>query len=189
MSVEVEDVIRRLLRRALSVIYVTVGFFLILTWVWGNYVGVIALVIAYLVCASILYPHVFRPLIKFREVTKVLSRGTTSVFKVFGSLSSAFGLAAVALLITKQFYSVPTYLVPLMGALATLVSLVAMVLALLKSPKLYGLPEALATAVLGLAIVLYFIRPSTVLPITGASFMCLGMYTYYFYYVRAGEGF
>ena len=64
MSVEVEDVVKKLLRGALSVIYITVVFFLVLTWLWGNYVGVTALVIAYLVRASILYPHVFRPLIR-----------------------------------------------------------------------------------------------------------------------------
>gem|GEM_PF-6279067 len=184
MSEEIMVVARRLLRRALSVVYMSVGFFLVLIWVWGDYVGVIPIAIAYLVIASLLYGHVFRPLYRFRRIQSILSGRQVSLFKAMGFIISAFGLAAILSMILREYLELPDYVAPLMGIIATALSITVLLVAITGSPKLMGAPEILVVIILTASIILYLVKPSLVLPITGASLMGAGMYTYYLYYLK-----
>ena len=185
MSDEILDVAKRLLRRALSTIYMSVGFFLVLLWIWEDYIGVLALVIAYLICASILYGHVFKPLVKYRKLSSLMGYRPLNIFKILGFTASAFGLLAIAATIISKYYTIPTHIIPLSGIVAVIVSIVALIIAIYSSPEFFGLPETVTILLLALTIVIYLIRPSLVLPIIGTSFMALGMYTYWLYYLRA----
>ncbi len=185
MGVDVLVVAKRLLRRALSVVYTSVGFFMVLAWVWRDYVGVTVIAIAYLVGASILYGHVFKPLIRFREVARVFSGcKTVNVVKYLGFTASAFGLSAIVSMVLSSYLNIPGYVTPLLGIIATVVSIILLLIGVYGSIELFDPPEIGVIVLLGLAIVLYVVKPSLVLPIVGCSFMCLGMYTYYLYYSK-----
>jgi len=188
MSEEILDIAKRLLRRALSTIYISVGFFLVVFWVWEDYIGVSALVIIYLICASILYSHVFKPLVKYRKLSSIMGYNSLNIFKILGFTASAFGLIAIVTTIIKEYYyTIPDYIISLAGLLAVIVSVIALIIAIYGSPKLFGLPEIAAIIILASTIVIYLFRPSLVLPIIGTSFITLGVYTYCIYYLRAKD--
>lgn len=178
-------VVRRLLRRALSVIFMSVGFFMVLTWVWGNYVGEAAIAIAYLIAASLLYSHVFKPLLRFRDVSRYLPRRGPNVFKYGGFTASALGILALATTLAKALTPIPSYIPALLGASAVATAVATLVAAALSSSGLLGLPEALASLIIALSIPLYLVKPSLVLPVVGASLMATGMFTYWAYYLRS----
>ncbi len=175
---------KRLLRRALAVVYMSVGFFLILVWIWGDYIRVIPIVITYFVVASLLYGHVFRPLARYRRIQSVLMGIDVNVFKIFGFTASLLGLLAIATVILREYMNLPGNITPLMGILATIVSVIALLTAIIGSPRLLGIPEILVMVILVGAIILYLVKPSYVLPVTGASLIIVGMYTYWSFYLR-----
>ncbi len=183
MGVEVVVIAKRLLRRALSVIYMGIGFFMVLAWIWRDYVGVVVIAIAYLIGASILYGYVFKPLFRFRELA-ILTTGRANMFKYLGFTASLFGLAALLSMIIGKYVEIPSYTTPLLGMIAIVVSISILLIGVYGSPKLLDLPDIIAILLLGSSIIIYLVKPSLVLPVIGSSFMVLGMYTYYLYYLK-----
>ncbi len=184
MGEEVLIVAKRLLRRALSTVYTSVGFFLVLTWIWGDYIGIIPIAIAYLVIASLFYGHVFRPLIRFRKIQSMVTGYSVNVYKIMGAIISVFGLTAILSMILRNYLGIPEYVTPLTGIIATVLSIIVLLIAIIGSPDLFEAPEIMVVIVLLLSIILYILKPSLVLPVTGASLMGIGLYTYRVYYLK-----
>lgn len=174
-------IVKRLLRRALSVIYISIGFFMVLAWIWSNYLGVAVIAVAYLVGASIIYGYIFKPLIRYREF---IASKTVEINKVLGIIASIFGLSAMITMIIREYIELPVNLPAYLGLSAVIVSLILLLIGLFGSSELFGVPEIGAIVLLGATLILYLLKPAYVLPVIGTSFMCLGMYTYWLYYMK-----
>ena len=182
MGNDVETVVKRLLRRALSTIYLSVGFFLILAWAWRNYLGIVITAIAYIATASIVYSHVFRPLFRLRDVCSLLRHEPARVVKVLGAAASCLGLVALVLSILSALAKVPRNVVPLAGSVATVLAVGSLSYLVARS-RLASVVDAIAVANLALAIITYFAAPGLALPLAGTVFLALGIYGYASYYL------
>ncbi len=178
------NVALKLMRRALSVIYMSVGFFLAMIWALGSYTTLI--IVAYLAVASVIYPHVFRPIIRFRKVAVALgiSPKREKFYTTLGFTVSGMGLGAVLLTLAGTYGLIQLNVAPLLGMLATLLSLAGIMIGLVGAPGVFGVSEGGGLAVLLIAIVMYLIRPDLVLPVTAVLFMTLGVFSYWWCYLR-----
>ncbi len=182
---DIHRVIQKVLARALSAVYISIGFFMVLLWLWSDYVGVVAISVAYLVAASILYSHVFRPLIRYHRIYDIMGVRTVDIYKILGFTASVFGLLALLLSIMSNYFTTLSHYIPLLGLLAIIVSIAMLTYSVIQQNSLFRKEMSIMTiVVLGATLVLYTISPNLVLPIVGTLFMSMGMYSYWLYYLK-----
>ncbi len=187
MVEELVEVEARLVRKALSIVYISIGFFMVLAWLWESEVGLTAVAITYLATASVIFPHVFKPLIRFSRYSALLGTKWVATVKVFGFVASAFGVAALLATALGPCIVGAGQAAPILGLAATSVAIITLFIAALMPAHLFGFPEAGAVTVFAATVVTYAVRPSFALPTFGAAFMCLGALTYWLYYVKPGS--
>ncbi len=185
MSRELACITRKLLRRALAVVYASVGVFTFLVWVWRNPVGLAIIGLAYIAVASTIYSHVFRPLIRARHIAPIIT-GSPRIPRIsmyLGYTASVLGVTALILSIAKAFmgYEVLAKVIPLLGLLAIMVTIVLLVISSYGLPNLMKPLDSAIIPILVFIVVTYMIEPSIVLPVSSLSFIMLGIAMYMAY--------
>ncbi len=182
---DIQRVLQKILVRALSAVYTSIGFFMVLLWILNDYVGVVAISIIYLVVASTLYSHVFRPLIRYHKIYDTIGIKTVNIYKILGSIASIFGLSALLLSIMGNYIATLSQYIPLLGLLAIIVSIAMLTYSVIQQSSLFREEMFIMTiAVLGVTLILYIIASNLVLPIVGTLFISIGVYSYWLYYLK-----
>jgi len=185
MLSEIEAVARRLVRRALAVMYLSIGGFALLAWLWRSVVGAIVVGVVYVVLASALYSHVFRPVLRARALEPLLARRGASlrIVRALAALVSCVAMAAlVASALRLEVHGL--MLAPLLGASSALLASAMLVYAL-RGSRLSSAPDILAALCIGLAVLLYVLTPSLVLPVVGSVMLVAGCWSYALYRAEA----
>ena len=185
MVSEIEAVARRLVRRALAVMYLSIGGFALLAWVWRSAVGTITVAAIYIALASALYSHVFRPVLRVHALKPLLARRGFSPRFVRALASAVSCVAMVALVASALRLEVRgLMLAPLLGASSALLASAMLVYAL-RGSRLSSASDILAASCIGLAVLLYVLTPSLALPVVGSAMLGAGCWSYALYRAEA----